>query len=107
MKHHIQLLSAVNLLYLSFLCTATKAGKLTPYFVEQSSTYDTDYAKYAVDGIITSVSHTQRDNPSWFRFHFQKSIYPSKIIVINGKSDRFLVWLDNAEVFILTSDNSK
>ena len=98
---------AVNLLHLSFLCTATEAVKLTPYFVEQSSTYLTEYAKYAVDGITTSVSHTGNDKPSWFRLHFKKSIYSSKIIVINGKSNSAAIWLNNTEVYILASNNSK
>ena len=105
MKLRIQL--AVNLLYLSFLCTATEAVKLTPYFVEQSSTYRDAYARNAVDGNITSISHTGNDKPSWFRLHFKKSICPSKIIVINGKSNSAAIWLDNSEVYILASNNSK
>ena len=95
----------ISLVYFCHQREAIEVGKVIPLMAEQSTTFNTKFAKYAIDGKTSSVSHSERN--SWVRIHFDKIIYPSKIVVINGKRDKNLIWLNDAEVFIYTSNTSK
>ena len=90
------------------LCQATEDRELKPITAQQSSTYGNGRVENAIDGNVSTICHTEKyPQPPWFRLYFNEIVFPSKIVVINGKENGFVRWLNNAEVSILTFDNSK
>ena len=90
------------------LCQATEVRELKPITAQQSSIYNNERVENAIDGNVSTISHTKIDpQPPWFRLYFNKIVFPSKIVVINGKNNSFVEKLNNAKVSILTLDNSE
>ena len=99
---------SINLIFCLSLCQATEDRELKPITAQQSSTYGNGSVEKAIDGNVSTICHTEKyPRPPWFRLYFNEIVFPSKIVVINGKENRFVSWLNNAEVSILTLDNSK